>query len=141
MHVQLGCAHDRAFLLCVGSPCRNTVTRHAAWVGSRQRSSLSRQRFFGPVSLQGLGLNQVWVVTRVFLCRDRVFPRVGHSYCDKNSKGSVATGCFFVATHRAGLRTRQGAGSARWAWVACTADFSRLSIAIDNSLARQRIPE
>ena len=35
------------------------------------------------VSRQGLGLSQVWVVTRVSLCRDRAFPGVGHSCRDR----------------------------------------------------------
>ena len=39
----------------------------------------------------------------------------GWDICDRNSKGGVATGCFSVATHRAGLRTRQCAGHARQA--------------------------
>ena len=40
----------------------------------RDRNSMSRQ---------GLGLGQAWVATRVSLYRDRVFPGVGHSSCDK----------------------------------------------------------
>ena len=69
------------------------------------------------MSRQSLGLGQAWVVTRVSLCSDRVFLRVGHSYRDRRfcvatgfSKGGVATGCFSVATHRAGLRVRRGDG-------------------------------
>ena len=34
------------------------------------------------MSRQGLGLGQVWVAIKVFLCRDRVFLGVGHSCRD-----------------------------------------------------------
>ena len=59
-----------------GSPCRDTVPRHAGWFGSRQRLSLSRQIFVGPVSRQkfsvvigfgagpGLGRNKGLLVSR-----------------------------------------------------------------------------
>ena len=43
----------------------------------------------------GFGLGQAWVTTRASLCRDRFFPRAGHSYRDTVSKGGVATGFFF----------------------------------------------
>ena len=66
------------------------------------------------VSRQGLGLGQAWVATRVSLCCDRVFPRVAHSCHDTKfyvatrfSKSGVATGCFSVTTHRAGMRAQQ----------------------------------
>ena len=35
------------------------------------------------VSRQGLGLGHAWVTTRVSLCREIVFPRVGHSCHDR----------------------------------------------------------
>ena len=54
---------------------------------------------------------------RISLFRNKVFLRVGHSYRDRRfyvatgfSKGGVATRCFFVATHRVGLRVQQGVG-------------------------------
>ena len=97
--------------------CRDRVLRVATWFPGQQRG-LGRDRGFlyrdrdflalchdrNSVSRQGLGMGQAWVVKRVSLCRDRVFPRLGHSCRDRVSKGGVATGCFFVATHRPGLR-------------------------------------
>ena len=50
----------------------------------------------------GLGPEKSLLVSRhKILCHDRVF------------QGSVAIGCFSVATHRAGLHARQGAGLAQ----------------------------
>ena len=86
----------------------------------RDRGFLCRDKDFSAlcrdinlVSQQGLGLGQAWVATRVSLGSDKVFPRVGHSCRDRRfyvatgfSKGGVATGCFSIATHRAGLRAR-----------------------------------
>ena len=47
----------------------------------------------------GLGCDKSLLMPRQkILCHDKVF------------QGGVAIGCFFVATHRAGLRARQGAG-------------------------------
>ena len=51
------------------------------------------------VSRQGLGLGQAWVATRVSLCRNRVFPRVGYSYRDI---------IFYVATGFSKVVLRQG---------------------------------
>ena len=67
-----GLGHDKGLLCC-----------------NRDFSALCRDR--NSVSRQGLRLGQVWAMIRVSLCHDRVFPRVGHSYCDRNSKGGVVT--------------------------------------------------
>ena len=94
----LGC--DRVLLCC-----------------DRDLSTLCRDK--NSVSQQGLGLGQAWVEIRVSLCRDRVFPRVGHSCSEIRfyvaigfSKGGVATGCFSIVTHRASLCARQNAEGA-----------------------------
>ena len=60
-------------------------------------SALCRDR--NSVSRQGLGLGQDWVTTKVSLCRDRVFPRVGHSFRDIR---------FYVATGFSKVVLRQG---------------------------------
>ena len=80
-----------------GSPCRDRIPKHTGRFRSRQRLSLSRHRFLAPcrdrnfVLRQGLGLGQgAWVATRVPLCHDRVFLRMGHS-C-RNIRFYVATG-------------------------------------------------
>ena len=71
-----GQAHDPA---CVGA--KGMRVR----VGClRDRGLLYRDIDFEPCVATGIqfwvwGLGQVWVVTRVSLCRNRVFPGVGHS--------------------------------------------------------------
>ena len=77
---------------------------------------------------QGLGLGQTWVATRVSLCRDRVFPRVGHSCCNRRfyvatrfSKGGVATGCFSVSIYKVGLRAHDKPRHAHL-WRCCACD-------------------
>ena len=114
------CARDRDFGLCVAT--ESFVSQHgsqanrAVWVTTEAFSIatdfLALCHDKNSVSRQGLGMGQAWVVKRVSLCRERVFPRLGHSCRDRVSKGGVATGCFFVATHRPCLRARQSAGRA-----------------------------
>ena len=60
MSVRLGCLRDRGLLY------RNIDFEPSVATGIQFRD-------------QVWGLGQVWVATRVSLCRNRVFPRVGHS--------------------------------------------------------------
>ena len=83
MRVQLGRATELLAL------CHDRVPRHTGQFGSRDRF-LAPCRDINFVSRQGLGLGQgAWVTTRVTFCRDRVFPRLGHSCCNRR---------FYVAT-------------------------------------------
>ena len=68
---------------------------------------------FGLMSQQGLELGQAWVATRVSLCRDRVFPRVGHSCRDRR---------FYVATGFSKVLLRQGVFMLRPIGQACVRD-------------------
>ena len=133
MPVSLGCARDRAFWLCVAT--RRSLSRHcsqACWVVWVAIEVFRPGIATGIQCRDRVWLGQVWVTTRVSLCCDKVFLGVGHSCRDKNSKDGVATGCFSVATHRSGLRMRQGVGRARQAWAARVTDLSRLSVVIEN---------
>ena len=150
--------------------CRDRVLRVATWFPGQQgglgrdRGFLYRDRDFlalchdrNSVSRQGLGMGQAWVMKRVSLCRDRVFPRLGHSCRDRVSKGGVATGCFFVATHRPGLRARQSVGRAHdihgyarkrahQRWWCCTRDSAHSvhttarTIGVTGTLSRKTCP-
>ena len=105
-HVFLGCAGDSATRTRQSSLalCLDRDLCVATWfpgmLGSfgREKGFLYRERELFAlcgernfVSREGLGLGQgAWVAIRVFLCHDRVFPRVGHSFRDRVSKGGVA---------------------------------------------------
>ena len=105
---------------------------------SRQEFSVAMGFGVGP----SLGSDNGLLMSRKSFLKGGTFLSRQKTLCrDINSKGGVTTGRFFVETHRAGLRTRQGAGHARQAWAARATDFSRLSFTTENSLPRHRIPE
>ena len=93
------------------------VPRPTGRFGSRQRLSLSRQRFFSPVSRQkfcvatgfgdgsGLGREKGLLVSR------QSFPKVG-TFLSRQGFQGWCCGCFFVATHGPGLRAQQSVGCA-----------------------------
>ena len=62
------------------SLCRDTISRHVGWFGSRHRLSLPRQRFW---VLYRDRVSLALCHDRVSSCRDKVFPRMGHSYHDR----------------------------------------------------------
>ena len=106
-----------------GSSCRNRVPRILDDLG-RDRGFLYRDRDFWPhVATEILCRDRVWglgqgalVVTRVPLCRDRVFPRLGHVVCDRRFyvatrlQGWCCNREFLVATHKQGLHAQQSTG-------------------------------
>ena len=104
-----------------GSPCRDTVPKYAGWFGSRRRffGLVSRQKFSVAIDFRArsdLGRDKGLLMSRQSFPRGGTFLLRHKTLChDKNSKGGVATQCFSIATHRAGLRTQHGVGCARQA--------------------------
>ena len=123
MHATAQRAHETLFLGMLGG-----LGHAREGFRSQQRPSLSRQRFFSPMSQQefsvatGFGARLGLGGDKGLLMSRRIFPRGGtflsrhKTLCrDRNSKGGVATKYFSIATQRTGLPTRQGAGRARQA--------------------------
>ena len=139
------------------------VPRSAGRFESRQRLSLSRHRFFDPVSLQGLvwggrGAGQAWVSKRVSLCRDRVFPRwdipvaTEDSMSQQGLQGWCCDRVFFCRDPKTRPERTTGLGmhiSARTSGdaartiepPACTVcETARMTVKIETSLSQQTCP-
>ena len=81
--ILLALCHDRDLCVVTLFPCMLGGLGQDRGPLYRDKDFLALCRDRNSVSQQGLGQGQVWVETRVFLCRDRVFSGVGHSCSDR----------------------------------------------------------